>query len=77
MVINKSFAPIKLIVEEVLESYFKIDNREIDLEISKQPEDYDEETGEILSEIIVAKLIIKNKNIPPQPINKYLNTWLV
>lgn len=74
-VINKSFAPIKLIVEEVLESYFKIDNREIDLEISKQPEDYDEETGEILSEIIIAQLKIKNKNIPPQPINKYLNTF--
>ena len=74
-VINKSFAPIKLIVEEVLESYFKIDNREIDLEISKQPEEYDEETGEVLSEIIIAQLKIKNKDIPPQPINKYLNTF--
>jgi len=73
--INKSFAPIKLIVEEVLESYFKIDNREIDLEISKQPEEYDEETGEVLSEIIIAQLKIKNKDIPPQPVNKYLNTF--
>jgi len=73
--INKSFAPIKLIVEEVLESYFKIDNREIDLEISKQPEEYDDETGEVLSEIIVAQLKIKNKDIPPQPVNKYLNTF--
>jgi hypothetical protein len=74
-VINKSFAPIKLIVEEVLESYFKIDNREIDLEISKQPEEYDEETGEVLSEIIIAQLKIKNTDIPPQPVNKYLNTF--
>lgn len=73
--INKSFGPIKLIVEEVLESYFKIDNREIDLEISKQPEEYDEETGEVLSEIIIAQLKIKNKDIPPQPVNKYLNTF--
>lgn len=73
--INKSFDPIKLIVEEVLESYFKIDNREIDLEISKQPEEYDEETGEVLSEIIIAQLKIKNKDIPPQPVNKYLNTF--
>jgi len=73
--INKSFAPIKLIVEEVLESYFKIDNREIDLEISKQPEEYDEETGEVLSEIIIAQLIIKNKNLLPQSVNKYLNTF--
>lgn len=73
--INKSFSPIKLIVEEVLESYFKIDNREIDLEISKQPEEFDEETGEVLSEIIIAQLKIKNKDIPPQPVNKYLNTF--
>lgn len=73
--INKSFAPIKLIVEEVLESYFKIDNREIDLEISKQPEEYDEETGEVLSEIIIAQLKVKNQDIPPQPVNKYLNTF--
>lgn len=74
-VINKSFDPIKLIVEEVLESYFKIDNREIDLEISKQPEEYDEETGEVLSEIIIAQLKIKNTDIPPQPVSKYLNTF--
>lgn len=73
--INKSFAPIKMVVEEVLEDYFKFDNRDIDLIISKQPEEYDEETGEILSEIITAQLKIKNQNIKPQPVGKYLNTF--
>ena len=37
-------------------------NREIDLVISKQPEEYDEETGEVLSEIIIAQLKIKNNS---------------
>ncbi len=73
--INKSFAPIKMIVEEVLEGYFKIDNRNVDLIISKQPEAFDEETGEVLSEIITAQLKIKNQNIQPQPVNKHLNTF--
>jgi len=73
--INKSFAPIKMVVEEVLEHYFKFDNRDIDLIISKQPEEYDEETGEILSEIITAQLKIKNQDIKPQPVGKYLNTF--
>jgi hypothetical protein len=73
--INKSFAPIKMVVEEVLEDYFKFDNRDIDLIISIQPEEYDEETGEILSEIITAQLKIKNQNIKPQPVGKYLNTF--
>jgi predicted nucleic acid-binding Zn-ribbon protein len=73
--INKSFAPIKMVVEEVLENYFRIDNREVDLIISKQPEEFDEETGEVLSEIITAQLKIKNQNIQLQPVNKYLNTF--
>ena len=73
--INKSFAPIKMVVEEVLEDYFKFDNRDIDLIISKQPEEYDAETGEILSEIITAQLKIKNQNIKLQPVGKYLNTF--
>src|SRR5690606_5833490 len=73
--INKSFTPIKSIVEKVLKSYFETDHPEIDLEISKQPEEYDEETGEVLSEIIIAQLKIKNKDIPPQPVSKYLNTF--
>lgn len=73
--INKSFAPIKLVVEEVLENYFKFDNREIDLIISTVPEEYDEETGEVLSEIITAQLKIKNQNVNPQSVGKYLNTF--
>jgi hypothetical protein len=73
--INKSFAPIKMVVEEVLEDYFKFDDRDIELIISKQPEEHDEDTGEILSEIITAQLKIKNQNIKLQPVGKYLNTF--
>lgn len=73
--INKSFAPIKMVVEEILEGYFSFDNRNIELIISKQPEEYDEETGEILSEIITAKLKLKDQEIPAQPVSKYLNTF--
>lgn len=73
--INKSFAPIKMVVEEVLENYFKFDNRDIELVISKQPEEFDEETGEVISEIITAQLRIKNQNIQLQPVGKYLNTF--
>lgn len=73
--INKSFAPIKMVVEEVLENYFKFDNRDIELVISKQPEEFDEETGEVISEIITAQLKIKNQNIPLQSVGKYLNTF--
>lgn len=73
--INKSFAPIKMVVEEVLENYFKFDNRDIELVISKQAEEFDEETGEIISEIITAQLKLKNQTTPLQSVAKYLNTF--
>ncbi|SIS86045.1 hypothetical protein SAMN05421766_104441 [Zobellia uliginosa] len=73
--VNVAFNPIKLIVEEVLETYFKMDNRNIDLIISKVPDEYDEETGEILSEVITAQIKPKNQNIEPQAVGKILNTF--
>lgn len=73
--VENAFAPIKLVVEEILEGYFKADGRDVQLFISKQPEEYDEETGEILSEIITAQIIFKDSNVPPQPVGKYLNTF--
>jgi hypothetical protein len=73
--INKSFAPIKMIIEEVLESYFKLDNRNIDLVISKEIEEYDQENVDVPSEIITAQIRIKNKDIKLQPVNRYLNNF--
>jgi len=73
--VKVAFDPIKLIVEEVLETYFEMDNRNIDLIISKVPDEYDEETGEILSEVITAQIKPKNQNIEPQAVGKILNTF--
>jgi hypothetical protein len=73
--VEKAFAPIKLVVEEILEDYFKIDNREVDLVISKKADEIDEETGEVLSEIITAHIAHKNQDISPQSVGKYLNTF--
>ncbi|MBU1098676.1 MAG: hypothetical protein KKB34_19545 [Bacteroidetes bacterium] len=74
-IVNSAFAPIKLIVEDVLEEYFNMDKRDIDLIVSKEPNEVDEETGEILSEVITAKIKIKNTNNDLQSINKVLNTF--
>ena len=73
--VKTAFAPIKMVVEEVLEEFFKIDNRNFDITISIEPDEYDEETGEVLSEIITAKVKQKNKNIPAQSIGVILNTF--
>jgi hypothetical protein len=74
--VDKAFAPIKLIVEEILEWYFtKIDEREIQIEISKKPDLIDEETGEVLSEIITAYVVPKGEHSTPLPVKKYLNTF--
>jgi energy-coupling factor transporter ATP-binding protein EcfA2 len=73
--VQQAFSPIKLIVEEVLESYLQRENRDVDIEIKMQAEEIDEETGEILSEIITAYIVPKNKSIPPLPVHKYFNTF--
>ncbi|MBX2960741.1 MAG: hypothetical protein KF732_12390 [Flavobacteriales bacterium] len=74
-IVNTSFAPIKLVVEEVLEKYFEFDNRNLELIISKEPSEIDEETGEILSEIITAQIKPKNNSVKPQAVGKVLNTF--
>src|SRR5690606_12446843 len=73
--VKVAFDPIKLIVEVVLETYFEMDNRNIDLIISKVPDEYDEETGVILSEVITVQIKPKNQNIEPQTVGKILNTF--
>lgn len=73
--VEQAFAPIKLIVEEVLEDYIKRENREIDITIQMQSEEVDTETGDVLSEIITATIVPKDKSQHPLPVNKYFNTF--
>jgi len=73
--VQQAFAPIKLIVEEVLEKYLQSDNRNVELEIKMKEDEVDSETGEVLSEIITAYIVPKDKSHPPLPVNKYFNTF--
>jgi hypothetical protein len=73
--VQQAFAPIKLIVEEVLEKYLQSDNRNVELEIKMKEDEVDSETGEVLSEIITAYVVPKDKSHPPLPVNKYFNTF--
>lgn len=73
--VQQAFAPIKLIVEEVLEKYLQSDNRNVELEIKMKEDEIDSETGAVLSEIITAYIIPKDKSHPPLPVNKYFNTF--
>lgn len=73
--VQQAFAPIKLIVEEVLEKYLQSDNRNVELEIKMKEDEVDSETGEVLSEIITAYIVPKDRSHPPLPVNKYFNTF--
>lgn len=73
--VQQAFAPIKLIVEEVLEKYLMQDERDVELEIQMEEAEIDTETGEVLSEIITAYIVPKDKSILPLPVNKYFNTF--
>lgn len=74
--VNKAFAPIKLVVEEILEYYFnEIDDRQVRIVLKKEPDKIDEETGQVLSEIIVAYAVLNDEDKGTLPIKKYLNTF--
>lgn len=73
--VQQAFAPIKMIVEEVLEKYLQSDNRNVELEIKMKEDEVDSETGEVLSEIITAYIVTKDKSQPSLPVNKYFNTF--
>ncbi len=73
--VNTAFEPIKDITETILKEYFEAENRNVKFSIDKKPI-ADEETGEILSEIIVAKITRTGfPNEEPLSPNKYLNTF--
>jgi hypothetical protein len=73
--VQSAFVPIQKIVTEVLNQYLLNEGRQSELEISIQPEETDSETGEVLSEIIVARVIDPNQGSQPTSVNKYFNTF--
>lgn len=73
--IQQAFNPIRLIVEDVLGKYLQSENRNVELEIKMIEDEIDNETGEVLSEIITAYIVPKDKSNPPLPVNKYFNTF--
>jgi hypothetical protein len=73
--VQSAFAPIQKIVTEVLNQYLINEGRQSELEISIQTEEMDPETGEVLSEIIVARVIDISNGSNPTSVNKYFNTF--
>ncbi len=69
--VNKYFEPISDITVSILSDYLK--NDDVKIEIDRETI-IDDETGEILSEIIKAKLKHKDYDFPLSP-NKYFNTF--
>ena len=72
-IVNESFEPIRDIVTSILKDYMKDDS--VYLEINKEPDEYDSETGEVLSEFISIKVLGKNGNGISLSPNKYFNTF--
>jgi hypothetical protein len=71
-IVDLSYEPIKIVVEEILSNYLLRD--EVSLEIGKD-DVVDLETGEVTSQIIVARLYHRsNPSIKITP-NKYFNTF--
>lgn len=73
--VQQAFIPIQFIVEDVIKTYLESEDRNVDFEIKMKEEEVDPETGEVLSEIITAYIVPKDKTIPSLPANKYFNTF--
>lgn len=72
---QQAFEPIKDIVLSVLGEYLYEEERPVDLIVETKIDEVDEETGEVISEIITAFIKERNTNNPPISINKYFNTF--
>lgn len=72
---QEAFEPIKDIVASILGEYLFEEDRPVDLIIETEPDETDVETGEVISEIIVAYLKERNSSNPPITVNKYFNTF--
>jgi hypothetical protein len=73
--IKGAFEPIQKIVKEILDKYLYIENRPATLKFEMKPENWDDETGEVISEIITAYIEPFDKTQSPQEVNKYFNTF--
>ena len=73
--VNESFKLIQDVVEDVIQDYFEMQNRDAKLVIDKSPDEVDAETGEVLSEIIIAYVSENGNNDSRIPVSKYFNTF--
>lgn len=73
--IKGAFEPIQDIVKEILDEYLYIEDRPATLKFEMKPESWDEETGEVISEIITAYIEPLDKTQTAQEVNKYFNTF--
>jgi hypothetical protein len=73
--VQQAFIPIQFIVEDVIKTYLENEDRNVDFEIRMKEEEVDTDTGEVLSEIITAYIVPKDKSNPTLPVNKYFNTF--
>lgn len=72
---KEAFEPIKDIVVNILGEYLYEEDRPVDLLIETIPDETDSETGEVISEIIVAYLKDRDDSNLKIPVNKYFNTF--
>lgn len=73
--IKSAFEPIQKIVKNILDKYLYVENRPATLKFEMKPESWDEETGEVISEIITAYIEPLDKTQSAQEVNKYFNTF--
>ncbi|MFY8186801.1 MAG: hypothetical protein ACOVLC_02465 [Flavobacterium sp.] len=73
--IKGTFEPIQRIVNNILDKYLYVENRPATLKFEMKPESWDEETGEVISEIITAYIEPLDKTQSAQEVNKYFNTF--
>ncbi len=73
--IKGAFDPIQKIVKDVLDKYLYLENRPATLKFEMKPESWDEETGEVISEIITAYIEPLDNSQAAQEVNKYFNTF--
>lgn len=73
--IKGAFEPIQKIVKNILDKYLYTENRPATLKFEMKPESWDEETGEVISEVITAYIEPLDKNQSAQEVNKYFNTF--
>jgi hypothetical protein len=73
--IKSAFEPIKSIIKDIIDKYLYLDDKPAKLVLEMIPEAWDEETGEIISEIITAYIEPLDSSYGKIEVNKYFNTF--